>query len=100
MPMRIHNMILYTNMTEDRFIYVDCVNTSYQISGGEGLLMNMPESLQVRLCGQKLVIYDMDAQKNRISIRFFCASTHHMISLIDTITCILVFTETNSSFFK
>ena len=62
--------------------------------------MNMPESLQVRLCGQKLVIYDMDAQKNRISIRFFCASTHHMITLIDTITCIHVFTETNSSFFK
>ena len=53
--------------------------------------MKMSASLQIRLRDQKIVIHDVDAQKNR----FFCAPTHHILTLIDTITCMLVYKEAN-----
>ena len=36
--MRIHNIILYTNMAVDSVVKTECVTVSYQISGGEGFI--------------------------------------------------------------
>ena len=46
MPMRIHNIILYTNMAKDSVVKAEYVTISYQISGGEGL-SNMQTSIQL-----------------------------------------------------
>ena len=36
--MRIHNIMLYTNMAVDSVVEAECVIVSYQISGGEGFI--------------------------------------------------------------
>ena len=46
MPMRIYNIILYTNMAEDSVVKAECITFSYQISGGEGLSI-MSTSIQL-----------------------------------------------------
>ena len=43
-------------MADESVVLAECVNISYQISDGEGLWMNLPASLQIRMHDQKSVL--------------------------------------------